>query len=402
MIKLNDNTIFIGQIKQLLKEFNLPNCYVKNPLASTDIPIPENQLYIEGSNFYFKDEQSHTALVSNYTFNKYYRNLTTNLKIDNVLYDRYTHRYLGNYLRFLRAYKNIDLMCMYNCFDQETKVDKISISVSGKTVTFGQLNSPYITYKIPIEKLSSRIFSIYLQSTLPIETIISIEHQNTTTLLTESYNKFVVTKNHLLNLNDIFLSNDNLKNGLSNNSKIYLLAKIPANIKSSITFLDGDYISSRCIKDHISDASPNRQDIEGFYEYSYNINPQLASYENTDNYLLSDKLIQYLTDNAITPMSKDYNIKKMQNSLYKIFIANPQKVLPKDFESLSYNISGYWNELDTEIIKQLMLDKLFLNKNRIALQSNNQYYDRLPYIDKDLENILITYIDEYEAKNFGV
>ena len=101
-------------------------------------------------------------------------------------------------------------------------------------------------------------------------------------------------------------------------------------------------------------------------------------------------------------MSKDYNIKKMQNSLYKIFISNPQKVLPKDFESLSYNISGYWNELDTEIIKQLMLDKLFLNKNRIALQSNNQYYDRLPYIDKDLENILITYIDEYEAKNFGV
>lgn len=400
MIKLNDNTIFIGQIKQLLKEFNLPNCYVKNPFTLTD--IPENQLYIEGSNFYFKDEQSHTGIVSNYTFNKYYRNLTTNLKIDNLLYDRYTHRYLGNYLRFLRAYKDIDLMCMYNCFDQETKVDKISISVSGKTVTFGQLNSPYITYKIPIEKLSSRMFSIYLQSTLPIETIISIEDQNNTILLTQSYNKFVVTKNHLLNLNDIFLSNDDLKNGLRNNSRIYLLAKIPANIKSSITFLDGDYISSRYIKDHISDASSNRQDIEGFYKYSYNINPQLASYENTDNYLLSDKLIQYLTDNAITPMSKDYNIKKMQNSLYKIFIANPQKVLPKDFESLSYNISGYWNELDTEIIKQLMLDKLFLNKNRIALQSNNQYYDRLPYIDKDLENILITYIDEYEAKNFGV
>ena len=28
MIKLNDNNIFIGHIKQLLKDFNLPSCTI--------------------------------------------------------------------------------------------------------------------------------------------------------------------------------------------------------------------------------------------------------------------------------------------------------------------------------------------------------------------------------------
>lgn len=51
-----------------------------------------------------------------YKFGRPLNNFTKNLKINNLIYDSYTHEYLGEYLRFLRDYKGMDLMPMYNCF----------------------------------------------------------------------------------------------------------------------------------------------------------------------------------------------------------------------------------------------------------------------------------------------
>lgn len=103
MIKFNDSSIIVGYIKELLYSFNLPQ-----------IPVAE--------------------LKTTYTFNDYIPNITTNLKLENNIYDTYTHEYLGNYLRFIRDYKKIDLMSLYNCF-------------SNKSYTVGN----YVYFRIPVQ-----------------------------------------------------------------------------------------------------------------------------------------------------------------------------------------------------------------------------------------------------------
>ena len=73
MIKLNDDNIFIGQIKQLLKDFNLPACSIGSENKQN------NKHYIEGQNIYLYADGTSKQAVS-YIYNKKYTNLTTNLK----------------------------------------------------------------------------------------------------------------------------------------------------------------------------------------------------------------------------------------------------------------------------------------------------------------------------------
>ena len=58
-------------------------------------------------------------IYNNYSFGDRIPNITKNLKIRNVVYDSYTHKYLGDYLRFIRDYTGLDLMPLYNCFSNE-------------------------------------------------------------------------------------------------------------------------------------------------------------------------------------------------------------------------------------------------------------------------------------------
>ena len=58
-------------------------------------------------------------------------NYTKKLNIKDGVYDSYTHEYLGEYLRFLRDYYNVNLMSLYNCFSDRAATNinlKFSIS----------------------------------------------------------------------------------------------------------------------------------------------------------------------------------------------------------------------------------------------------------------------------------
>ena len=149
MIKLNDNNIFIGHIKQLLKDFNLPSCTIITE-DNADENFVSGKHYIKGSQLYLSDGEGSLVRKITYNYGKKYLNLTSNLEINNLIYDRETHRYLGKYLRFLRDQKHVDLMSMYNCFDGETFSKNITITIGNDKEIVFKNDDNYIVYQIPI------------------------------------------------------------------------------------------------------------------------------------------------------------------------------------------------------------------------------------------------------------
>ena len=143
MLKFNDNNIYGGYIKQLLKSFNLPQCPIgrKNFLQSTHY-IEDHFLY-----FYDVDKDTHT-LISSYKENDKIENITKNLEIKNNLYDSYTHEYLGDYLRYVRDYKGLDLMSMYNCFSN-VSLNNANFTTHGSV--FDSTSNEYTIFAVPIK-----------------------------------------------------------------------------------------------------------------------------------------------------------------------------------------------------------------------------------------------------------
>ena len=141
MLKFNSRNIISGYIKQLLYGFNLPVCRVFEDenecedfldISSTTSSSPtykDNYIAIirkyKDDKDYFVTIDSQTSEIKPlyiYRYNHFYPNLTKKLRLENDTYDSYTHTYLGDYLRFIRDYFDINLMSLYNCYNNETIV----------------------------------------------------------------------------------------------------------------------------------------------------------------------------------------------------------------------------------------------------------------------------------------
>ena len=139
MIYYNDKRLCVGQIKQLLHGFNLPQCkvykegmefeegdtYIKDGfLYSVTRKIKRDELgnpiidNFTKQYIYESDELVHNRLRA-YKFGDKLENLTKTLDLRNNYYDTHTHHYLGDYLRFIRDYTGVNLMSLYNCFSYE-------------------------------------------------------------------------------------------------------------------------------------------------------------------------------------------------------------------------------------------------------------------------------------------
>ena len=103
----------LGYIKELLKEFNLPTI----PVATDDTKLYDKALYIKELGVYrYNSSNGKMVKSSEYYFNRPILNITTNMPITTSFYSTDIHEYLGKYLRFIRDYKHLNLMSLYNCF----------------------------------------------------------------------------------------------------------------------------------------------------------------------------------------------------------------------------------------------------------------------------------------------
>ena len=234
MIKFNDNNIYVGQIKQIIKDFNLPNCQVYreefDSFYVNSESTEENNLdivYIKNNNLYRGNK-----VISSYKFNDKIQNITSNYYITSNIYDTTTHKYLGEYLRFIRDYTGLDLMQMYNCFTNETPanlhLDNFDINDESSQI-----------FILPIK--FNRTYTIGLDCSSRVE-LRTCNYESKDIVDTDVRHVSKIFSGTKFNKPFIFESPKVEKSSdLINEKTLKLLIKIPVTCKSSIVVLEGDY-----------------------------------------------------------------------------------------------------------------------------------------------------------------
>lgn len=210
-----------------------------------------------------------------YNRGQYYANHTKQLQIKNNLYDSYTHEYLGDYLRFLRDYDNIDLMPLYNCFSNRICMGRNVVDIqttlrTGKNsvqIVLDPLDSNYKIYVVPVKLFKN--YTIAIDSEYPIEFCCGLYNIGIDTSKTEY--KDLIKKTYMRKTSTSFsqpflytaltelapatlpkhpLDSDILAHKSSRQllaliapreEELKLFIKVPKQTESSIVILEGDY-----------------------------------------------------------------------------------------------------------------------------------------------------------------
>jgi hypothetical protein len=410
MLNYNDTNIISGYIKQLLYSFNLPTIDVINKnmyLKKDKIYIYNNYIVkmLNDVNTSITDVSSNDyTIIQNYKFNKNIiiskdavhnsniLNLTKNLVLSNNYYDTYTHKYLGDYLRFFRDYKNINLMSMYNCFSNEfVNKSTANTNISNIYNYFSNLSS-YKIYKIPVKFFQQ--YTIALDCSSPIE-IVCCFYDTVLNESTESEKLFNLTYQKINSSqfnNPILYTKLMLDSSTSDLASILhemntneydtlcMFIKLPYTNKSSISILEGNYCNDNDCSilpegnyfntSIINYAKVNTNSVD----FKLITQHQLLSINSGISYPFADRLIEYLTKNTIDSRTTiNDNIKRMQVSIFNKY----SNTKSKDNYSYASNY-GIWQDK-----YRLWLYSLASKENLL-----NHKQDILGYVDKDIEHKL--------------
>ena len=328
MLRFNNDNIITGQIKQVLKEFNLPQVRVFN----NKIRIFPGHFYIKDNNLCVGVDLNGTTslqVIQPYLYGQNIQNLSKNLLVTDMIYDSYTHIYLGEYLRFYRDMKNINLMSMYNCFSNEQAKN---IKIQTSSFNFDTENDTFKIYMVPVKFFEKYTIGIECDTKIEIvaglydnEKIINFSNNpEDITLYNNTYVKKVGTKISKPFIYDklISLPVDLLtKNLYSQEKNLKIFIKVPSTSTSSIVVLEGDFIdfadlhfeeddtfAGRKVAFEVCNFETGSSNFDGQQfvysganrERKYLSRPQLLDFNSTVSYPFSSRLVEYLFDNVIT------------------------------------------------------------------------------------------------------
>ena len=309
MFRYNNTHIFTGYLKQLLSSVNIPTCKIytqefarylaqhgkedprviesidtinEKRLAARVNYLKNNEIY----NYFWTYSEAKPALghantswkrVSTvfYDSEKAVPGLTKTLHIPGRSYDTVTHEYLGEYLRFLRDYHNINLMSLYNCFNNKvcnniyfSFIPDTNVQASTRVkVLFDSQDAKHLIYAIPVKLFEN--YTIAIDSSQGIEMFCGLYNtildttDKTLELATKTYKKvnraifkqpFIYDKldiKYWLYENDILTDKDgkeSIKTDtitrwdiINREQDLRLFIKVPTSCKSSIVILEGNF-----------------------------------------------------------------------------------------------------------------------------------------------------------------
>lgn len=372
MIKFNENHIVGNFIKQLLATFNLPKY--------------ENGQYL--------------GVDENYAWGNKLLNKTKNLVIRNNIYDSYTHEYLGDYLRFLKFYKGLDLMSLYNCFSNNV-CSSFHYTNSALSIKFDTQDIAYKMYMVPV-KLGAK-YTIALDSSLPVELCVSAygkyqsENSNNSDLINYTYRKIEhINFGSPAVYDALALLEDSSDTSHAASARDFahaaettlkLIIKLPKNCVSSIVVLEGEFTNCNDATIQFTGTRLDRNSNHTVINFGEEENehgetikcaelpvplstPLQLLYLNTGvSHPFADRLIEYLTGMAITPDDElSDNITRVQKTMelngYTFWTEGVwEEVMRKELYTYMTETSDDWDSLDTYGIN----------------------HDILGYVDKDTE-----------------
>lgn len=311
-------------------------------------------------------------IISPYIFGEYQYPYCHYIHNKEIYYDDFTHRYLGEYLRLIKNYYNINLLPYYNCYNY-TNFNDISLIQNSDTRAIEISNQPYSTTKLLVAPIKfGKTYTIALEN-YDDTYILPVLHDELglITVGNESLSNYIhIDKDCVINSKfqqpftvsiniDISKTNENITPELiySYQDYLYLLIQVPANNNSSIVVLEGDY-TDKTLKIF------NTKNIE-YYNQSMLSPLSLLMINTGDIFAYSDRLIEYLLHNVIT----NYDIYDNNIKLNQLYIGQKPTGIYND----NIRFTTYF-----ESIKNVCKNNTYLNN----------LFDNDGYMNKDIEKIL--------------
>ncbi len=492
MLKFNNNHIFTGYLKQFLSSFNLPTCKIytaefnkyfaehgkEDPRiieSSLPIMIPGTATKVRpavGVTYlkdglaqqYFWDTSAWNVdadVTSNkaikhwksneslqYTGNKIL-SLTKTLKNPTTLYNYQTHEYLGDYLRFIRDYENINLMSMYNCFSNRL-CNNIKVTVewqnaekeTTKTVTINSYDSSYKIYMLPVKLFEN--YTIAIDCYQGAELFCGFYNEKLDTsekaknLIKKTYLKvpkslfgqpFIYDKLNVkywnwLSENTVTSKTSTLKNTsefvrgevAAREEELKLFIKVPISNTSSVVVLEGDYrnfndtlytsshgtgwqyLSNSTVSNFETTKTEKESTLPELNKREFKpiSKLQLLALNTGISYPFADRLIEYLVANVIIPNdATPDNIKRLQKVMeecgYRFQIDGvwepKMQMILYDYlmNSGKFTIANTIDKNGKPIVK--VKDERVGNLRQMGQRLRADFYDVLGYADKDAEKL---------------
>lgn len=483
MLTFNNTHIFTGYLKQLLSTYQLPTCKVYTSdfaqhyesTGSEDPRIVEsihtlsanrpatqvNYIKSNGIYRYFCDYKNSSnkpkwekTAISVFEPNRHILGLTKTLNSYGNVYDTKTHEYLGDYLRFLRDYYDVNLMSMYNCFtnkiynnvhcvlEEEVRKDtldgKETTTIIRPKLKISSYDPDYHIYAFPVKLFSN--YTIALDCSKGIElfcgfyrTSLDISSMRNQDLIKRTYRKVTPTlfsqpflydaldvKNwtreyELESIDELDGTKRLLDSStisrldiLNREQDLKLFLKVPTSCKSSIVVLEGDYIG-------FNDSMYLPQtDTTGKVTWKYQINSwitnfdkeqpdllntcifkpisklQLLAFNTGESYPFADRLIEYLVGSAITPLDEVSDN-----------IKRTQNVIRQNGHRFS--IDGVWeNKIQKIIYDQLMnAGPIELDQAGSVVDKRQGVFNRLGHSTRSIFYDILGYVDKDAEKYYA-
>ena len=337
MIAFNDSNIYVGQIKELLSSFWLPTCAIV-PTGETDYAgygVFPGDVFIQGWALRKLGEDAKTSeVLGPYKPGDRVFNMSKRLEIRDNYYDSYTHAYLGDYLRYVRDMRGVDLMSMYNCFTWD--MPKYITNLAAGDSVFSSNGESYDLYMLPVKP--NRRYTIAIDWHGTIEMCACIYDSRLlqggripSTFAKATYASYSGMRFSRPVLYEGALLDEGTQRAIRRwRDKVKLLIKVPKGCESSIVVLEGDWRDSASSYQNLKAVANSKTkvvpitfkdkdgDAKSYSGYTYASKSQLLSVNDGGRNQLADRLVEYLSENVVCPLDPiDRNIAKLQ-AKYKI------------------------------------------------------------------------------------